>query len=446
MINSKKAFMAISMSIVLSSYLYANTCNKDGDNWIVQNANADGDYSLSACITEARYDEVDGSRIIFDGNYTINLTNQIDILDYGIVTIDGGTHNIVINGTTDTRIFEIKNSSKTTLQNLTLQNGDKEHGGAISLYQADVDIQSCILTKNMVETVGGAILSDASTLSISGSTITGNSVLIDGGAGGAIFSYNSTLSITDSTILGNSAGDGGGIYSQNSNLSITDSSISENNTSYNGAGIYINNDDSEVIAITISNSTISENNASIDGGGIFIYDYDNENTATTISNSTITGNSANNKGGGIYNVGDITSIIDSTITGNTADTTGGVMSHDTCKTYISNSIISGNSSPQGAEDVDGVVSGGYNLLGDIDSPTGVLTDIISLNPKLAPLADNGGPTKTHALQKDSPAVDAGYSTIPLDQRGAQRDDSPDIGSYEYQDLKVNPAIITYLLN
>jgi hypothetical protein len=58
------------------------------------------------------------------------------------------------------------------------------------------------------------------------------------------------------------------------------------------------------------------------------------------------------------------------------------------------------------------------------------------NPLLAPLADNGGPTRTHALRAGSPAIDAGTNVLPLatDQRGRSRTSglATDIGAFEVQ--------------
>ena len=63
-------------------------------------------------------------------------------------------------------------------------------------------------------------------------------------------------------------------------------------------------------------------------------------------------------------------------------------------------------------------------------------DTISANPHLMPVGDNGGPTRTHALRPDSPAIDSG-NNIPglhFDQRGSgfPRVNGPraDIGAYE----------------
>ena len=61
-------------------------------------------------------------------------------------------------------------------------------------------------------------------------------------------------------------------------------------------------------------------------------------------------------------------------------------------------------------------------------------DLPKFDPGLGPLADNGGPTQTHALLDDSPAINAGdAASCPLtDQRGQKRSDGKcDIGAYEF---------------
>ncbi len=65
-----------------------------------------------------------------------------------------------------------------------------------------------------------------------------------------------------------------------------------------------------------------------------------------------------------------------------------------------------------------------------------------MNPLLGPLANNGGPTQTHALLAGSPAIDAGNPATPgsggnaceaTDQRGYARPAglACDIGAYEF---------------
>ena len=57
------------------------------------------------------------------------------------------------------------------------------------------------------------------------------------------------------------------------------------------------------------------------------------------------------------------------------------------------------------------------------------------DPKLGPLADNGGPTLTMALLPGSPAIDAGNTSLApaTDQRGFPRPAglAADIGAFEY---------------
>ena len=191
--------------------------------------------------------------------------------------------------------------------------------------------------------------------------------------------------------------------------------------------------------LTLTNSTVSGNWARFSGGGI-----DNGGTLT-ITNSTVSGNSASN-GGGIRSSGTVT-INNGTI----ADNTGiGLLSRAGTIT-LANTIIA-NRSPGG--DCSGsVTSFGYNIDSDgtcVLNNTGDLSNTESL---LGPLADNGGPTKTHALLPGSPAIDAGGPTktnalLPgslavdsgdavscpaTDQRGIPRPQGArcDIGAFEF---------------
>ena len=69
------------------------------------------------------------------------------------------------------------------------------------------------------------------------------------------------------------------------------------------------------------------------------------------------------------------------------------------------------------------------------------------DPLLMPLADNGGPNWTMALQTGSPAINAGASGCPAtDQRGEAREGNCDIGAYEYQAsrITISPAQQTIL--
>ena len=151
------------------------------------------------------------------------------------------------------------------------------------------------------------------------------------------------------------------------------------------------------------------------GGGIL-----NEDGLVTVTNSTISGNNAAGKGGGIANgMTTALTIVNSTIRGNIAGITGGGISHEGVSATLTNTIVAGNS----ATDCDGaVVSFGNNLDGDGTCNLVVPSDLPGTNPLLGPLANNGGPTQTHALVPGSPAIDAGDDgdAPATDQRGSPR--------------------------
>ena len=79
----------------------------------------------------------------------------------------------------------------------------------------------------------------------------------------------------------------------------------------------------------------------------------------------------------------------------------------------------------------------------VESGTGtILGSPLTADPTLGALADNGGPTPTHAITEDSPAFDSGATALVTDQRGITRPQGPadDIGAFELQ--AVTQASIT----
>ena len=74
--------------------------------------------------------------------------------------------------------------------------------------------------------------------------------------------------------------------------------------------------------------------------------------------------------------------------------------------------------------------------------SGVAPDVAA-DPGLAPLAENGGPTLTHALLPGSPAINNGNTALPTDQRGVPRPVGPadDIGAVEQQYVIFLPAML-----
>jgi hypothetical protein len=84
--------------------------------------------------------------------------------------------------------------------------------------------------------------------------------------------------------------------------------------------------------------------------------------------------------------------------------------------------------------VGGITDGGHNICSDASAAFSAPGSLNSTDPKLGPLADNGGATRTIGLEPGSPAIDGGDSSqCPFtDQRGVTRPVGPacDIGAFE----------------
>ena len=215
--------------------------------------------------------------------------------------------------------------------------------------------------------------------------------------------------------------------------------VADGNTTLSGAGLVNSGGEVEV-----RNSTFSGNSATDNGGGI-----GNFGGATlTVTNSTFSGNSAE-FGGGIYaNSGTLT-VTNSTFSGNSAGFAGGGIYVELFTATLKNTIVA--NSPQGgncAEGFEGTIAdGGYNI-DDADTCgfSASNNSQPSTDPKLDALADNGGPTQTHALKPASPAINAipsatnGCGTdVTTDQRGLfnrPQGGKCEIGSFEDRSPRV----------
>ena len=273
---------------------------------------------------------------------------------------------------------------------------------------------------------GDGIL-NSGTLTLTNSTVSGNTASNEGGG---IFNYG-TLTLTNSTVSGNTASrDGGGILNTGT-MTLTDSTVSGNiaSGSFNaGGGGILNNS-----TLTMINSTVNGNF----GGGIL-----NNGGLLTLSNSTVSNNTGSGFVGGIVNIGTL-SVSNSTIRGNTGVGGGsGGIRNDSGTLTVTNTIIAGNTAATGPDCSGSPTSLGHNLIGDASgcgyaAATGDLvgTGDAPIDPLLGPLADNGGPTKTHALLPGSPAIDhipVENCTVITDQRGIARPQGAgcDIGAFE----------------
>ncbi|MBK8022879.1 MAG: hypothetical protein IPK19_15970 [Chloroflexi bacterium] len=221
----------------------------------------------------------------------------------------------------------------------------------------------------------------------SGADLTLNSLTLTGGlsdlSGGAIYN-DGELRLASSTVDGNTAVSGGGFYNNSNGLA------------------------------RLRDSTLSNNTATTYGGGVANY-----NAYLYVLNSTISGNSAlgtsSSGGGGAIDSWGASDVFfrNSTITNNTAAAPNAARSgywQEAGWSGIANTIISGNNGANnckfdggtqiGEKNIENGLTCGFDLSGD---------------PLLGPLADNGGPTLTHALHAVSPAINAGSNADALDE-------------------------------
>src|SRR3984957_5050761 len=335
------------------------------------------------------------------------------------------------------RVFDLPVAGvNVTFQDLTIVNGhapdgtasggmfglpsNGEDGGGIRVSNANVTLASVTLAQNQAGAAatggmvpgngghGGGIATNGGTLTISQSVFSQNASGGFGGGGGGIYAANAIVTVDQSTIDNNNGSDtafGGGIsISFGSTIAMTNSSVTRNSSGYGGGISLFGN-------FQITNSTIANNSQVTAGAGVLIDQIDGQINFTTISGNTGEGiNFRDNDGTNIANVKNT------------------IVSGNSGSDCIDNSSISGT----------GLMSQGHNLAGSGCPSTGT-GDIATTAPMLDPLANNGGPTETMALQTGSPAIDAADlcdANLPTyDQRGPGFPrvfgPAPDIGAYEY---------------
>lgn len=433
----------------------------------------DGKMSLREAVFVANTVEgVDEIRFDFgqDLPAAMLLTGGEFAITDGLTIVGPGSGALTIDAQRNSRIFNVSGEGvDVELSGMTLLNG---RTSGDNLTYSEVTQQKFS---------GGAIRSAAgATLSIDSVVIRGSSVTGDNTSGGAIFA-SASLVVTNSVISGNSAsgrnGVGGGIAATRY-AAITATTVSDN-TASRGGGVSVSSTGTLVVERSTLSSNVAADSFAALGGAIYA------TGLTEITNSTISGNSAKStgfdsmaQGAGIWVSGDAT-IRHSTIIANTASSlgagavgiAGGVYAAASASASLSieHTIVAGNFATEGPAEMlvgDRTLRVHYSLIADNDgtvlseAPVGwadYFGNLIGgatygvIDPLLGGLADNGGPTRTHALLPGSPAIfagdpwrapgddwsqDEGTSTTPeFDQRGegySRRSGTRmDIGAVEY---------------
>ena len=399
----------------------------------------------------------------FDCAGLTTVTTAAEIVIDNDVVLDG-LGDLTIDGDDTHRVFFIPADTTVELRRLAVTGARLNGVGNLG----DLTMTECAVTDNHAEFNGGG-LANQGTLVLERCTISGNSAGDSGGGlanqgnatlidsivsanisdtfGGGIISILGTLTVSRSEVVNNL---GGGIRNEG-NATISDSVISANATAPESdvrIGALVNLGD-----VHLLRSTVSDNQGN--PGGIF-----NQRTMTltqtTVSrnatdatpaagagitsaegsvevlNSTISENITPEVGAGLLIAGGSITLLSSTVADNIA--LGGfdaLASNPGVAITVTNSVIAGECSAPVPDSSDSIESPG---------DTCALNESVSAEElELGPLADNGGPTQTHALGESSAAIntvavcfDLGEMPLLLDQRGESRPAGPacDAGSFE----------------
>lgn len=349
---------------------------------------------------------------------TITLSQGEIATNHNVTLLGSADHRVTIAGGGNGRVFDItgsgSNAGSISLTHLNITGGNNVLSGGCILASAavvldDTTVSNCVTAIPKNNAGYGAAISAPSVSLMNASqvsdshAITGPNPLKYHAYGGGVFASTS-FSCSDSSISGNYAQFGGGVATRGS-VSIDRCTINSNRAVYGGGFA----DFATSSPFTITQSTVS-GNAAFKGAGIYT------KSALTMYNSTVAFNiSSSNYAAGIY-------------------AKDGV---------VMQSSIAADNFRQDGEPFDisilqsAHLSGADNAIMFTNATPypGVIT--VTTDPRLAPLADHGGPTRTHALLADSPAIDHGNNSQSFgnDQRGSGFIRSvgvTDIGAYERQ--------------
>ncbi len=372
--------------------------------YYVLNANNAGAGSLRQMIADrASGDTISFDPVFFSTAQTIALGSILTV-NKTLTIVGPGAGLLTIDGQNITRVLNVDTPAILTLSGVRLTRGS----GSGS--------------------VGGCVLNNAN-LTLRNVTVESCFSIV---TGGAIFS-NGPMLVELSTINASTADFAGGIYNSGGQTANINYTTVSNNISSGGAGGVGN-----AGTVNAYGSTFVGNTAAFGGAAT-------AGPLMILNNSTVSGNLATtNKAGGVYiGAGERFETTNATITNNVSNGNlfGGIYS-DGGVFQSRNSIIAGNRNGDGSStDVAGsILSYGYNIIGTTSgnsfSPSSpvLLGNRVNTPANLAPLANYGGPTQTHALLPTSQAInngDPGNSVFLFDQRGVARPiGSQDIGSFE----------------
>jgi hypothetical protein len=399
---------------------------------------APGDCSLREAIAAAG----DGDTILFalpdPSPWTITLNNALGQLAVtNDITLTGpGATQLAISGGNLVRVMTIQVGAAVSLSGLTLRDGrattsGDKHGGCLKVL-GEVTVsssrfESCQAWNGGVSSntaggdgggvyvaaggvfTGSQLVFSGDVAGVGGGSLDPPTAVFAGGRGGALANAG-FASLWQTTVAGCTAGagggpwgpggDGGGIANLAGGVLLLGATTLSGNRSGDGAVFTLSGADGR-------------------GGGLYCQG------DCTLNNVTLSGNSVGTsavgavaQGGGLFVGGGTTRLRNVTVAGNTANSTGGGIARAGGGSIITRtSLFAGNTgggSPDCASATASLISEGYNLIrvnngcassfGGTDQEG---TSGVPLEPLLAALGANGGPTETRALGAGSPAIDGG---------------------------------------
>jgi predicted outer membrane repeat protein len=374
----------------------------------------------------------------FSNNATSGLAGGAGLMNSaGTVTINDSTFSANVADGAGGSLFN-GDPGTMTVNNSVITNSSGYNGGGI--YNAgSLNVVNSLFSGNHIsEGMGGAIASYGGTLAVTGSTFSNNTAVVDpyfiggGGEGGAIYTL-SALTIANSTFEGNQASRGGALSCNNTGLITSTASTYVSNSALSDSG----GDGGAIFAncrSTIVRSTFASNTAAHYGGAILA---DDDIDLSRVTNSTFYDNIAQaGSGGGIGNFGHL-AVRSSTFSHNNASNGGAIRNGLGGSLSLTNSILANSvggmdcTKSDSTPDVENI----SNLIETTGSGLASCgSSLLTSDPGLGPLQDNGGPTETMAPLPGSPAINAGdnASCPTIDQRGVTRPQQVqcDIGAYE----------------
>jgi hypothetical protein len=317
-----------------------------------------------------------------------------------------------------------------TVSDSTLEEDSSGAEGGAVWGRADgpVTVTGSTLSKDTTAGPGGAIAEyETFSVSVASSTFDED----HGGEGGALYMGFATLFLSGSTFVADHGDNGGAIFMRvYGRPSLTTSAFTEDHASGAGGAIFV--EGRPYGTVFVSASTFAGNRAGTYGGGMYLAGEER----FALTNDTFEGNHAEIWAGALEVAPDRLepdrTLLNDTIVRNSAAQGGGIV--DPNRATVRNTIVAENDGGDCLGSVGGVDEGG-NVDGDGSCFSSAVEDDHTdvAEPLVDPLAANGGPVETDALELGSPAIEGGVpGTCPeADARGISREGEPcDSGAYQ----------------